>query len=74
MIAELQDDFSRLPTASPMGLRLTKACLNVSVNASSLEAALTMEDRNQILCTVSSDFRDGINTLLEKHEPAYRNQ
>jgi enoyl-CoA hydratase len=37
-------------TTSPLGLRLTKECLNMSVDAGSLEAAIAMEDRNQILC------------------------
>ena len=57
--------------ASPLGLRLTKECLNMSVDAQSLEAAIAMEDRNQILCTLSADFREGIQAFLEKRVPAY---
>jgi len=57
---------------SPLGLRLTKECLNMSVDAGSLEAAVAMEDRNQILCTQTSDFGEGIKAFLEKRAPQYR--
>mgnify|MGYP003700606851 FL=1 len=60
-------------TTSPLGLRLTKECLNMSVDAGSLEAAVAMEDRNQILCAQTKDFREGISAFLEKRKPAYTN-
>lgn len=60
-------------TTSPLGLRLTKECLNMSVDAGSLEAAIAMEDRNQILCAQTSDFREGIAAFLGKRKPAYTN-
>jgi enoyl-CoA hydratase len=60
-------------TTSPLGLRLTKECLNMSVDAGSLEAAVAMEDRNQILCAQTKDFREGISAFLEKRRPEYTN-
>jgi enoyl-CoA hydratase len=41
---------------TPLGLRLTKECLNASIDAGSLESVIAMEDRNQILCTQTEDF------------------
>jgi enoyl-CoA hydratase/carnithine racemase len=58
-------------TASPVGLRLSKECLNMSVDAPSLESAIAMEDRNQILCSRSEDFNEGIRAFLEKRKPVY---
>jgi enoyl-CoA hydratase/carnithine racemase len=58
--------------ASPLGLRLTKDCLNHSVDASSLEAAIAMEDRNQILCVNSPDFEEGVQAFLQKRKPNYK--
>lgn len=58
---------------SPLGLRLTKECLNMSVDAGSLEAAIAMEDRNQILCSQTQDFREGISAFLAKRKPAFTN-
>jgi len=56
---------------SPLGVRLTKECLRYSVDAPSLEAAIAMEDRNQILTTRTRDVREGIAAFLEKREPKY---
>lgn len=58
-------------TASPVGLRLSKECLNMSVDAGSLEAAIAMEDRNQVLCSRSEEFSEGIRAFLEKRKPVY---
>jgi enoyl-CoA hydratase/carnithine racemase len=58
-------------TASPVGLRLSKECLNMSVDAGSLEAVIAMEDRNQVLCSRSEDFNEGIRAFLEKRKPVY---
>jgi enoyl-CoA hydratase len=65
---------AELLRTSPLGLRLTKECLNMSVDAGSLEAAVAMEDRNQALTTQSEDFVEGINAFVEKREPVYRDQ
>ena len=56
---------------SPLGVRLTKECLGYSVDAPTLEAAIAMEDRNQILTTQTHDVREGIAAFLEKREPRY---
>jgi enoyl-CoA hydratase/carnithine racemase len=61
-------------TTSPLGLRLTKECLNMSVDAGSLEAAVAMEDRNQILAAQTQDFQEGISAFLEKRRPEYRDR
>jgi enoyl-CoA hydratase len=60
-------------TTSPLGLKLTKECLNMSVDAGSLEAAIAMEDRNQILCSQTNDVREGMRAFLEKRKPVYTN-
>jgi enoyl-CoA hydratase/carnithine racemase len=58
-------------TASPVGLRLSKECLNMAVDAGSIEAVIAMEDRNQVLCSRSEDFGEGIRAFLEKRKPVY---
>lgn len=57
--------------ASPMGLRMTKEGLNMSVDAGSLEAAIAMENRNQLLTSQSPDFAEGLRAFLEKRPPIY---
>lgn len=59
---------------SPMGLRLTKEGLNFATDAQSLEAAMAIENRNQVLCASTQDFREGMQAFLEKRKPVYRDQ
>ncbi len=56
---------------SPMGLRLTKEGLNVAVDAGSLEAAIAVENRNQLLCVQSRDAKEGMRAFLERRDPVY---
>jgi enoyl-CoA hydratase/carnithine racemase len=56
---------------SPLGLRLTKECLNQSLDAGSLEQVIAMEDRNQILCAQTQDMREGVKAFLGKRPPKY---
>jgi enoyl-CoA hydratase/carnithine racemase len=44
----------------------------MSLDAGSLEQVIAMEDRNQILCTRSDDFGEGVRAFLEKRPPKYR--
>ena len=57
--------------ATPLGLRLTKEALNHAIDAGSLEAAIAMEDRNQVLSSQSEDFEEGVAAFLEKRAPRY---
>jgi enoyl-CoA hydratase len=61
----------RMLRNTPLGLRLTKECLKHSIDAGSLEQAVAMEDRNQILAAQSSDFREGVTAFLEKREARF---
>jgi len=56
---------------SPMGVRLTKEALNLNLNAPSLEAAINLENRNQIIMLNTKDAPEGAFSLLAKREPKY---
>jgi enoyl-CoA hydratase len=43
----------------------------MSLDAGGLEQVIAMEDRNQILCAQSEDFREGVKAFLEKRPPRY---
>jgi len=51
---------------SPVALRLTKDCLKHTIDAGSLEAAIALEDRNQVLTARTRDFREGVTAFLQK--------
>ena len=51
---------------SPLGLRLTKECLSANIDASSLEAAAAMEDRNQVLCVRAGYLEEGARAFVKR--------
>ncbi len=59
---------------SPIGVRLTKECLNASVDAGSLEAVIAMEDRQQILVSQTGDMREGVAAFMQKRAPDYKDE
>ncbi|MCA6224703.1 MAG: enoyl-CoA hydratase/isomerase family protein [Phenylobacterium sp.] len=69
--AEARDFAADMLHATPLGLRLTKEALNYAIDAQGLEAAIAMEDRNQILCAQDGDFAEGVRAFLEKRKPVY---
>ena len=56
---------------SPFGLRMTKEILNHSIDANSLEAALYMENRTQVLAVQQGDFREAAKAFAEKRPPKF---
>ncbi len=68
----VQPYLNEMLTTSPMGLRLTKEGLNLAVDAGSLEAAMAVENRNQLLCSRTQDAREGMAAFVEKRSPDYK--
>ena len=56
---------------SPMGVRFTKDALNINIDAPSLEAAIKLENRTQVVCLNTKDALEGITSILEKRKPKY---
>jgi len=56
---------------SPMGLRMTKEGLNFAIDAPGLEAAMAIENRNQLMCARTNDAREGMRAFVEKRPPVY---
>ncbi len=59
---------------SPMGLRLTKDALNRNIDAPGFDAALALEDRQQVLLSQTEDFREATRAFAEKRPPQYRDR
>ncbi|MGE0046128.1 MAG: enoyl-CoA hydratase/isomerase family protein [Hyphomonadaceae bacterium] len=56
---------------TPMGLRLTKDAVNFSIDAPSLDAAMAMEDRQQVLTAQTRDAAEAMRAFLEKRSPKF---
>jgi enoyl-CoA hydratase len=83
LITKIVEHEKLLPTAieiakgfitrsSPLGLRLSKEVLNETVTGISLENALKLENRNQILASQTADSREARQAWFEKREPEWR--
>jgi enoyl-CoA hydratase/carnithine racemase len=59
---------------APMGLRMTKETLNLEIDAPSLEAALTLEDRQQVMLIETADHHEAVAAFLEKRSPIYKDE
>ncbi len=60
-----------LLTKSPLGLRMTKEAINISLDSPSLDTIMQIENRTQMLCSTSTDLLEGINAFFEKRKPKY---
>ncbi|CAA0093387.1 putative enoyl-CoA hydratase echA12 [Zhongshania aliphaticivorans] len=68
----VEEDLKLMLSNSPLGLRLSKEALNVNIDTASLEAAIALEDRNQILCSLTEDSKEGLVAFTERRAPHYR--
>jgi enoyl-CoA hydratase len=57
--------------AAPLGLRLTKDSLRCGLEAGSLDDAISVEDRNQVMCNQTGDFQEGMRSFVEKRPPRF---
>ena len=57
---------------SPWGLRLSKQALNLNIDAQSLDAAMAIEDRQQVILSATEDHKEALAAFLDKRPPAYR--
>jgi len=77
-LSELQQEAQALAEdmlrTTPLGLRFTKEALGLSLDMGSLEAVMAMEDRQQVLCTQTEDFQEGLQAFLQKRPPHYSGQ
>jgi enoyl-CoA hydratase len=56
---------------SPVGVRLTKQVVQLNVDAPSLEAAIALENRNQVLAVQTADMSEALSAFREKRTPRF---
>jgi enoyl-CoA hydratase/carnithine racemase len=57
---------------APMGLRMTKDALNLEIDAPSLDAALAIEDRQQVILLATEDHEEAVAAFRQKRAPVFR--
>jgi enoyl-CoA hydratase len=71
LLASALEIAEELLTKSPLGLRMTKEAINLTLDSPSLETIMQLENRSQMLCSTSADLMEGINAFFEKRKPKY---
>ena len=59
---------------APMALRLTKEVLNFNIDAPGLDAAMALEDRQQVMLTTTRDHPEAVAAFLEKRPPLFQDR
>ncbi len=65
------DVASFIAAHSPLGVRLTKAVVQANVDAPSLERAVELENRGQVLTSRTEDMAEALRAFREKRPPVY---
>lgn len=56
---------------SPLGLRMTKEAINISLDSPSLETMINLDNRAQSICTTSTDAMISMQAFMEKKAPKF---
>jgi enoyl-CoA hydratase len=64
----------QIASNSPMGVWMTKEVLWSNLEISSYRAGIELENRTQILCALTKDHREAVESFLEKRPPEFLNQ
>jgi enoyl-CoA hydratase len=59
---------------SPFGVQMTKEVMWSNLETGSLQAAIDLENRTQILTTFTDDMREALAAFLEKRPPTFDNR
>ncbi len=59
---------------SPYGLQMTKQVLWANLETASLDAAIELEDRNQIMLGMTDNLPEAISAFAEKRTPSYTDE
>lgn len=71
LLAEAFELAELIGANSPFGVAMTKRVLSVNVDAPSLEAALDLENRNQVLASRTRDMSEALTAFREKRAPVF---
>ncbi|KAA9156767.1 enoyl-CoA hydratase/isomerase family protein [Amycolatopsis acidicola] len=68
------DRASMIAENSPFGVWMTKEVLWSNLETPSFRSAVEMENRTQVLTTLTKDHREAVAAFLEKRPPEYQNR
>lgn len=73
LLARVDRTLDDLLRVAPLALDLTKQAMWLALGAPSLDQAIEIENRQQILVAQTHDRQEGLRSFLERRDPVYRN-
>jgi enoyl-CoA hydratase len=74
LLSEALEMAARMAKFSPYGLEMTKSMLWVNLENPSLESAIQIEDRNQLMLGFTANLPEAIRAFDEGREPVYTDE
>jgi enoyl-CoA hydratase len=74
LLDDALDTASRMCEFSPYGLAMTKDIVWVNLENPSLEAAIEIEDRNQLMLGFTENLQEAIRAFDQKRDPVYTDE
>jgi enoyl-CoA hydratase len=74
LLATAVDAASKMTTFSPYGLAMTKDIIWVNLENPSLESAIEIEDRNQLMLGFTENLPEAIRAFDQKRDPVYTDE
>ncbi|MBY9004785.1 MAG: enoyl-CoA hydratase/isomerase family protein [Candidatus Lokiarchaeota archaeon] len=71
LMASALEIANELLTKSPLGLRMTKQAINLTMDSPSLETILQLENTSIVLSFCSKDMNEGSAAFMQKRKPNY---
>jgi enoyl-CoA hydratase len=71
--ARVETAIDHLLSMPPLSLSLTKQGMWLSLEIPSFDAAVELENRQQVLTTATEDQKEAMAAFREKRPPVYRN-
>ena len=68
------DSAAQVMANAPMGVALTKEAMWTALEIPGMQAAIDMENRQQILLSQTEDHREALRAFVEKREPEFGNR
>jgi enoyl-CoA hydratase len=65
------DTAALIAANSPWGIRMTKEVMWSQLEVGSLQAGIDLENRTQVLSSMTGDMQEAVSAFLEKRPPRY---
>ena len=72
LLAAALETASLIAANSPWGIRMTKEVMWSQLEVGSLTAGIDLENRTQVLSSMTGDMREAVDAFLEKRAPRFR--